>query len=345
MAPGFAAAGVAPASRGRVPRIRSVSFPATRMRRLRRTKALRELVRETDLRPSQLVQPLFVVAGEGVREPVESMPGIERYSISELVSEAGEVLAAGVRAVILFGIPAEKDELASGAYDDEGVVQLAIRALKEAHSELVVVTDVCLCEYTSHGHCGFVRDGEVDNDITLELLAKTAISHAEAGADVVAPSDMMDGRVGAIRTQLDEEGHSSVPIIAYSAKYASAFYGPFREAAESAPEFGDRRGYQMDPANASEAVREAKLDLEEGADVLMVKPAVPYLDVISRVKQETGAPVAAYHVSGEYSMLKAAAGNGWLDERQAVLETLTAIRRAGADIVVTYHAKEAAGWL
>jgi porphobilinogen synthase len=345
MAPGFAAAGVGPAARGRVPRIRSVSFPATRMRRLRRTKALRELVRETDLRPSQLVQPLFVVAGEGVREPVESMPGIERYSISELVSEAGEVLAAGVRAVILFGIPAEKDELASGAYDDEGVVQLAIRALKEAHPGLVVVTDVCLCEYTSHGHCGFVRDGEVDNDITLELLAKTAISHAEAGVDVVAPSDMMDGRVGAIRTQLDEEGHSSVPIIAYSAKYASAFYGPFREAAESAPEFGDRRGYQMDPANAREAVREAKLDLEEGADVLMVKPAVPYLDVISRVKQETGAPVAAYHVSGEYSMLKAAAGNGWLDERQAVLETLTAIRRAGADIVVTYHAKEAAGWL
>jgi porphobilinogen synthase len=315
------------------------------MRRLRRTKALRELVRETELRPSQLVQPLFVVAGEGVREPVASMPGIDRYSISELVSEAGEVLAAGVRAVILFGIPAEKDELASGAYDDEGVVQLAIRALEEAHPDLVVITDVCLCEYTSHGHCGFVRDGEVDNDITLELLAKTAISHAEAGADAVAPSDMMDGRVGAIRSQLDEEGHSSVPIVAYSAKYASAFYGPFREAAESTPEFGDRRGYQMDPANAAEAVREAKLDLEEGADVLMVKPAVPYLDVISRVKQETGAPVAAYHVSGEYSMLKAAAGNGWLEERQAVLETLTAIRRAGADIIVTYHAKDAAGWL
>jgi porphobilinogen synthase len=315
------------------------------MRRLRRTQALRELVRETELRPSQLVQPLFVVAGEGVREPVASMPGIERYSISELVGEAGEVLAAGVRAVILFGIPAEKDELASGAYDDEGVVQLAIRALKDAHPELVVITDVCLCEYTSHGHCGFVRDGEVDNDITLELLAKTAISHAQAGADAVAPSDMMDGRVGAIRTQLDEEGHSSTPIIAYSAKYASAFYGPFREAAESAPEFGDRRGYQMDPSNAAEAVREAKLDLEEGADVLMVKPAVPYLDVIRRVKQKTDAPVAAYHVSGEYSMLKAAAENGWLDERQAVLETLTAIRRAGADIVITYHAKEAAGWL
>ena len=315
------------------------------MRRLRRTRALRDLVSETELDPRHLVQPLFVVAGEGVREAVTSMPGIERFSISELVGEAGDVAAAGVRAVILFGIPAEKDELASGAYDDEGVVQMAVRALKEAHPDLVVITDVCLCEYTSHGHCGFVRDGEVDNDITLELLAKTAISHAEAGADAVAPSDMMDGRVGAIRTQLDDEQHSDVPIVAYSAKYASAFYGPFRDAAESAPEFGDRRGYQMDPANAAEAVREAKLDLDEGADVVMVKPAVPYLDVIRRVKQETGAPVAAYHVSGEYSMLKAAASNGWLDERQAVLETLTAIRRAGADIVITYHAKEAAGWL
>jgi porphobilinogen synthase len=315
------------------------------MRRLRRTRALRELVSETELDPRHLVQPLFVVAGEGVREPVESMPGIGRFSISELVGEAGDVVAAGVRAVILFGIPAEKDELASGAYDDEGVVQMAVRALKEAHPDLVVITDVCLCEYTSHGHCGFVRDGEVDNDITLELLAKTAISHAEAGADAVAPSDMMDGRVGAIRTQLDDEQHSDVPIVAYSAKYASAFYGPFRDAAESAPEFGDRRGYQMDPANAGEAVREAKLDLDEGADVVMVKPAVPYLDVIRRVKQETGAPVAAYHVSGEYSMLKAAVANGWLDERQAVLETLTAIRRAGADIVITYHAKEAARWL
>jgi porphobilinogen synthase len=329
----------------RAPRIRVVSFPATRMRRLRRTAALRELVRETELRPSHLIQPLFVVAGEGVREPVPSMPGIERFSISEVVGEAGEVLGAGVRAVILFGVPAEKDELASGAYDDEGVIQMAIRALKEAHPELVVITDVCLCEYMSHGHCGFVRDGEVDNDVTLELLAKTAISHAAAGADVVAPSDMMDGRVGAIRTQLDEEGHSSVPIIAYSAKYASAFYGPFRDAAGSTPEFGDRRGYQMDPANVAEGVREAKLDLEEGADVLMVKPAVPYLDVIRRVKEETGAPVAAYHVSGEYSMLRAAAESGWIDERQSVLETLTAIRRAGADIIITYYAKQAAGWL
>jgi len=315
------------------------------MRRLRRTRALRELVRETDLRPAHLIQPLFVVAGEGVREPVESMPGVERLSISELVSEAGAVLGAGVKAVILFGIPSEKDELALGAYDDEGVVQMAVRALKEAHPDLVVITDVCLCEYTSHGHCGFVREGEVDNDITLELLAKTAISHAEAGADVVAPSDMMDGRVGAIRGQLDEEGHSDVAILAYSAKYASAFYGPFREAAESTPEFGDRRGYQMDPANAAEAVREARLDLEEGADALMVKPAVPYLDIVRRVKDETGAPVAAYHVSGEYSMIKAAAANGWIDERAAVLETLTAIRRAGADIVITYDATRAAGWL
>jgi porphobilinogen synthase len=315
------------------------------MRRLRRTRPLRELVRETDLSPRHLVQPLFVVAGEGVREQVPSMPGIERLSISELVAEAGALKAAGIGAVILFGIPAAKDEAGSGAYDPEGVVQMGVRALKEADPELVVITDVCLCEYTSHGHCGIVRDGEVDNDITLELLAKTAISQADAGADVVAPSDMMDGRIGAIRSQLDEEGHPNVAIIAYSAKYASAFYGPFREAAESAPEFGDRRGYQMDPANALEAVREAQLDLEEGADVVMVKPALPYLDVIRRVKKETGAPVGAYQVSGEYSMLKAAASRGWIEERAAVIETLTAIRRAGADLVLTYHAREAAGWL
>jgi porphobilinogen synthase len=315
------------------------------MRRLRRTRALRDLVRETELSPAHLVQPLFVVAGQGVNEEISSMPGIRRFSISELVGEADEVLAAGIRAVILFGVPAEKDETGSGAYDDEGVVQLAVRALKEAHPDLVVITDVCLCEYTSHGHCGFVRDREVDNDITVELLAKTAISHAEAGADAVAPSDMMDGRVATIRHQLDEEGHADVPIVAYSAKYASALYGPFRDAAESTPEFGDRRGYQMDPANAAEAVREAVLDLEEGADMLMVKPALPYLDVIRRVKEETGAPLAAYQVSGEYSMLKAAAQNGWIDERQAALEALTAIRRAGADVVITYYAKEAAGWL
>jgi porphobilinogen synthase len=317
------------------------------MRRLRRTDALRGLVRETELSPTHLIQPVFVVAGENVREEVPSMPGIERYSISHLVEEAGEIAEAGIGALMLFGVPAVKDDAGSGAYDDEGIVQMAVRALKEAHPDLVVMTDVCLCEYTSHGHCGVIRDGgsEVDNDVTVELLAKTAISHAEAGADAVAPSDMMDGRIGSIRFQLDEEGHSGVPIIAYSAKYASAFYGPFRDAAESTPEFGDRRGYQMDPANAAEAVREAELDLEEGADMLMVKPALPYLDVVRRVKEATGAPVAAYHVSGEYSMLKAAAANGWIDERAAVVEALTSIRRAGADAIVTYYAKEAAEWL
>lgn len=320
-------------------------FPATRMRRLRRNETLRALIRETELSPAHLIQPAFVVAGEGVREEVPSMPGIERFSISELVAEATEIATSGVGAVLLFGVPAEKDETGSGAYDDEGVVQMAVRALKEAHPDLVAITDVCLCEYTSHGHCGILREGEVDNDITVELLAKTAISHAEAGADAVAPSDMMDGRVGGIRHQLDEEGHPDVPIVAYSAKYASAFYGPFRDAAESTPQSGDRRGYQLDPANGAEAVREAKLDLEEGADMLMVKPATAYLDVVRRVKDETGAPVAAYHVSGEYSMLKAAAANGWIDERAAVLETLTSIRRAGADAIVTYYAKEAAGWL
>jgi porphobilinogen synthase len=320
-------------------------FPATRLRRLRRSDTLRGLVRETELSPQHLIQPLFVVAGGDSREEIPSMPGIGRFSISGLVEEAAEVVAAGIGAVLLFGIPAAKDESGSGAYDDEGVVQMAVRALKEAHPDLVVITDVCLCEYTSHGHCGFVRDGEVDNDVTVELLAKTAISHAESGADAVAPSDMMDGRIGSIRFQLDEEGHSGVPIVAYSAKYASAFYGPFRDAAGSTPEFGDRRGYQMDPANAAEAVREAELDLDEGADLLMVKPATPYLDVVRRVKDATGAPVAAYHVSGEYSMLKAAAANGWIDERAAVLETLTSIRRAGADAIVTYYAKEAARWL
>jgi len=327
------------------PKLAPMPFPATRLRRLRRTEPLRGLVRETELSPSHLIQPLFVTAGENVREPIDSMPEVERLSISELVAEATEIATAGIGAVLLFGIPSSKDETGSGAYDEEGVVQMAVRALKEAHPDLTVITDVCLCEYTSHGHCGFVRDGEVDNDITIELLAKTAISHAEAGADAVAPSDMMDGRIGTIRNQLDEEGHSGVPIVAYSAKYASAFYGPFREAAESTPEFGDRRGYQMDPANAAEAVREAELDLEEGADMLMVKPATPYLDVVRRVKEATGAPLAAYHVSGEYSMLKAAAEHGWIDERAAVLETLTSIRRAGADAVVTYYAKEAAQWL
>jgi porphobilinogen synthase len=288
---------------------------------------------------------MFVTSGEGLRESVESMPGVERLSISELVAEVTTVASAGVRAVLLFGIPSTKDEVASEAYDDEGVVQMAVRALKEAHPEVTVITDVCLCEYTSHGHCGVLQGDEVDNDLTIELLAKTAISHADAGADAIAPSDMMDGRIGAIRAQLDESGHHGLPIISYAAKYASSFYGPFRDAADCAPSSGDRRGYQMDPANALEAVREAEADLDEGADVLMVKPAMPYLDVVSLVKEATGAPVAAYQVSGEYSMIKAAAANGWLDERSAVLESLLSIRRAGADAIITYYATAAALWL
>ena len=322
-----------------------VPFPATRMRRLRRTESLRGLVRETELSPRNLIQPLFVVAGENVREDIDSMPGIERFSISELVAEATEIATAGVGSVLLFGLPAAKDESGSGAYDEEGVVQMAVRALKEAHPDLTVITDVCLCEYTSHGHCGFVRDGEVDNDITVELLAKVAISHAEAGADAVAPSDMMDGRVGTIRHQLDEEGHSGTAIVSYSAKYASAFYGPFREAADSTPEFGDRRGYQMDPANALEGVREAKLDADEGADVLMVKPALPYLDVIRAVRERFDCPVWAYQVSGEFAMVRAAADAGHLEERRAAIESLTAIKRAGAGTIVTYWAKDLAAWL
>ena len=323
-----------------------MSFPATRLRRLRKSGVLRGMVRETEVTPSPLVLPLFVQLGEGERTPVEAMPGVERLSISETVAEAGDAHRLGVPAVLLFGLPAAKDEQASGAYDDEGVVQLAVRALKEAHPELVVITDVCLCAYTSHGHCGVVLDdGTIDNDLSLELLAKTAISHAQAGADAVAPSDMMDGRVGALRSQLDAEGFKDLPIVAYSAKFASAFYGPFREAADSAPAFGDRRSYQMDPANAEEAVREALLDVEEGADVVMVKPALPYLDVIRRVKEATRVPIAAYNVSGEYAMVKAAAGAGYIDERGVVLEALTAIRRAGADIVITYHAKDVAEWL
>jgi porphobilinogen synthase len=322
-----------------------MAFPATRLRRLRKTGVLRELVRETRLTASDLVLPMFVQLGEG-RTPVEAMPGVERMSISHAVEEAGDVAALGIPAVLLFGLPADKDEHGSGAYDDEGVVQLAVRAIKDAHPELVVITDVCLCGYTSHGHCGVVLDdGSVDNDLTLELLAKTAISHARAGADAVAPSDMMDGRVGALRAQLDAEGHKDLPIVAYSAKFASAYFGPFREAADSAPAFGDRRSYQMDPANSAEAVREALLDVGEGADVVMVKPALPYLDVIRRVKDATNVPVAAYNVSGEYAMVKAAAAAGYLDERAVVLETLTAIRRAGADVVITYHAKDAARWL
>ena len=323
-----------------------MGFPATRMRRLRRTGLLRGLVRETELSAAHLVLPLFVQLGTEARTPVEAMPGVDRLSIALAVEEAGAAHALGVPAVLLFGVPADKDEQGSGAYDEEGVVQLAVRAIKEAHPDLVVVTDVCLCGYTTHGHCGVVRpDGAVDNDVTLELLAKVAISHAEAGADAVAPSDMMDGRVGALRSQLDAEGHAGTPIVAYSAKFSSAFYGPFREAAGSAPAFGDRRSYQLDPANADEAVREALLDVEEGADVLMVKPALPYLDVIRRVKDATRLPVAAYQVSGEYAMLKAAAAAGLVDERAAVLEALTGICRAGADVVVTYHARDVARWL
>jgi porphobilinogen synthase len=323
-----------------------MSFPATRMRRLRRSGLLRDMVRETELSASHLVQPMFVELGTDSRTPIESMPGVERMSISHAVEEAGRAQAAGVPAVLLFGVPAEKDERASGAYDDEGVVQLAVRALKDAHPDLVVMTDVCLCAYTTHGHCGVVRaDGEIDNDVSLELLAKTAISHARAGADAVAPSDMMDGRVGALRSQLDAEDLKDTPIVAYSAKFASSFYGPFREVADSTPSFGDRRSYQMDPANGDEAVREALLDVEEGADVVMVKPALAYLDVIRRVKEATRVPVAAYNVSGEYAMIEAAAAAGYLDRRAAILEALTSIRRAGADIVITYWATEVAEWL
>jgi porphobilinogen synthase len=326
--------------------VSGMAFPQTRLRRLRATPVLRDLVRETRLDASDFVMPLFVEAGLRGRAPISSMPGVDRLSITEAVAEAGEIAALGIPAVLLFGIPAHKDEEGSGAWDDEGVVQLATRAIREAHPGLLVITDLCLCEYTSHGHCGLLRaDGAVDNDASLELLARTAVSQARAGADVVAPSDMMDGRVGALRAALDEEGFGDTPIMAYSAKFASAFFGPFREAADSTPAFGDRRAYQMDPANADEAVREVRLDVEEGADVVMVKPALPYLDVIRRVKDETRMPVAAYNVSGEYAMVKAAAAAGYLDERAIVLETLTAIRRAGADIVITYHAKDAAQWL
>jgi porphobilinogen synthase len=321
-------------------------FPQTRLRRLRATRALRGLVRETRLSASDFVYPMFVAHGIDRREPIAAMPGVDRLSIAEAVLEAGEVAALGIPAVLLFGIPMSKDEDGSEAWDDEGIIQLATRAIKEAHPDLLVIADLCLCEYTSHGHCGVVRaDGTVDNDATLDLLARTAVSQARAGADMVAPSDMMDGRVGAIRAALDDEGLVDTPILAYSAKFASAFYGPFREAAGSTPAFGDRRAYQMDPANGDEALRETLLDVEEGADIVMVKPALAYLDVIRRVKQETGMPVAAYNVSGEYAMVKAAAAAGYLDERATVLETLTSIRRAGADIVITYHAKDAAEWL
>jgi len=316
------------------------AFPATRLRRLRRTDGLRGLVRETRLDLDAFVMPLFACPGEGVVRPLEGLPGIAQRSVDELVREAGELAALGVQALLLFGIPEEKDVEGSGAWEEDGIVQRALRALRSEHPKLVLVTDVCLCEYTSHGHCGVLRDGEVVNDETLELLARTAASHVDAGADAVAPSDMMDGRVGAIREVLPD-----TPIIAYSAKYASAFYGPFREVAESAPQEGDRRGYQLDPANAREALRECELDLDEGADVLMVKPALPYLDVIRAVRESFSCPVAAYNVSGEYAMVKAAAARGYLDERAAALESLTAIKRAGADLVFSYWTKDLARWL
>ena len=321
------------------------TFPATRLRRFRRTAALRSLVRETRLSLDDFVYPLFAVPGEGVERPLEGLSGIAQRSVDRLCDEAEAAHRAGVSAVILFGIPEEKDEAGSGAYDDDGIVQQALRALRERVPGLVLLTDVCLCEYTSHGHCGVVEGDEVLNDVSLELLAKTAVSHAEAGADAVCPSDMMDGRVGAIRGALDGDGFERTPIVAYSAKYASAFYGPFREAAESTPAFGDRRSYQMDPPNVREALRECELDLAEGADAIMVKPALPYLDVIRAARERFDAPLLAYNVSGEYGMIKAAAARGWLDERQAALEGLTAIKRAGADVIVSYWTRELAEWL
>jgi porphobilinogen synthase len=320
-------------------------FPATRLRRLRRTSRLRTLVRETRLDLRDFVQPLFVCPGEGVVQPLEGLPGIAQRSVDELTVEAGVLSALGVSAVLLFGIPEEKDEEGSGAYDEHGIVQRAVRELRAAYPDLVIATDVCLCEYTSHGHCGVVEGGEIDNDRSLDLLAQTAVSHAEAGADTICPSDMMDGRVGAIRGALDDGGFEQIPIVSYAAKYASAFYGPFREAAESAPAFGDRRGYQLDPANVREALRECALDVAEGADALIVKPALPYLDVLRAARERFELPLGAYNVSGEYAMLKAAAQSGWLDERQAALESLTAIKRAGADFIVSYWTKELAEWL
>jgi porphobilinogen synthase len=318
------------------------SYPDVRLRRFRRTAPLRALVRETHLELEQFVMPLFV-APESLRN--EALPGMSRHTVEGVLREVEELVRAGVQSVILFGIPSEKDEQATGAWEEEGIVQQALRALRPRFPELVLLTDVCLCEYTSHGHCGVLVDGEVHNDRSLELLARTAVSHVEAGADVVAPSDMMDGRVGAIREALDDGGCESTPILAYSAKYASAFYGPFREAADSTPSFGDRRGYQMDPANVREAIRECKMDLAEGADAIMIKPALPYLDVIRAAREAFQAPLAAYNVSGEYAMVKAAAHAGWLDERAAALESLTAIKRAGADLIVSYWTRDLPAWL
>jgi porphobilinogen synthase len=319
-------------------------FPAERPRRLRRGERLRAMVRETRLAPEQLIYPLFVAPGAGLRREIASLPGCFHLSADEAAREAREVESLGIGGVILFGLPEGKDPLGTEGYADDGVVQEAIRAIRAECLDLLVITDVCLCEYTSHGHCGVVEGNEVSNDPTLDLLSKMALSHVRAGAHIVAPSDMMDGRVGAIRRGLDGAGFTDVPILAYAAKYASAFYGPFREAADSAPQFGDRRGYQMDPANVREALKEVRLDVEEGADIVMVKPALPYLDVIRAVRETVDRPVAAYNVSGEYAMVKAAAQRGWVDEKRIVLETLTSIRRAGADIILTYHAKDFARW-
>jgi porphobilinogen synthase len=317
-------------------------YPEYRPRRLRRTESLRALIRETILSPKHLIYPLFIIHGKGIKKPIEAMPGCYQFSVDMVVKEAKEVIDLGINAVILFGLPEKKDPMGSHAWIKSGVVQKAISAIKKSVPDLLVVTDVCLCEYTSHGHCGVLSDGRIDNDATLELLAKVALSHARAGADIVAPSDMMDGRVGAIRENLDEHGFDQVPILSYAVKYASSFYGPFREAAECAPKSGDRRSYQMDPANAREAMREAILDLEEGADILMVKPAMPYLDIIHFLRHEFTLPIAAYQVSGEYSMIKAASSKGWLDEASVMEESLLSIRRAGADVIITYFAKDIA---
>lgn len=317
-------------------------FPSYRPRRLRKNTAFRRMVRETDLTVNDLIYPMFVIHGKEVKNEISSMPGNFQLSVDNLVKEARKVHGLGIPAVILFGIPKTKDEVGSGAYDEKGIIQTAVKALKDKVPDLMVITDVCLCEYTSHGHCGIVEDGEILNDPTLELLAREAVSHARAGADLVAPSDMMDGRVGAIRDALDDEGFDDIPIMSYAVKYSSAFYGPFRDAAESPPSFGDRSSYQMDPANTREAMREAELDVAEGADILMVKPALPYLDIIYRVREEFDLPVAAYNVSGEFSMLKAAAKQGWLDEKKVMMESLLSIKRAGADLILTYWAREAA---
>jgi porphobilinogen synthase len=317
-------------------------FPTSRLRRLRRSPILREMFRETNLRKSDLIYPLFIVEGEGIRNEISSMPGQFQLSVDNILKECEDLQRLGLSSVLLFGIPLKKDEIGSGAYDENGIIQRATRAIKATFSDLLVITDVCLCEYTSHGHCGVVDNGNVKNDETLDLLVKEALSHARSGADVIAPSDMMDGRVGAIRKALDAEGFDHIPIMAYSAKYSSAFYGPFREAAESAPQFGDRKSYQMDPGNSDEAMREIALDIQEGADIVMVKPALSYLDVIRRTRDEFNMPVAAYNVSGEFSMLKAAAANGWIDGEKAMMEVLTSIKRAGADVIITYFAKEAA---